>query len=109
MAAPKIRKGDTVKVIAGKDLGAQGRVLVVFPQKSKVIIEGVNRVTRHEKLRMGRGRAGTQGGIIHKEGAIDISNVALVCANDGATRVGYRIDEDSGTKSRVCRKCGGEL
>ena len=104
----KIKKGDEVAVIAGKDVGAQGRVLEVLPRKRRVIIEGVNRVTRHEKVRMNR-RGGQEGGIEHKEAAIDISNVALVCPTDGPTRAGYRIEEGSGAKVRICRKCGTEL
>ena len=104
----KIRKGDQVAVIAGKDLGAQGRVLEVLVEKRKVIVEGVNRVTRHEKVRMNR-RGGQEGGIAHKENAVDMSNVALVCPTDGPTRAGYRIEEGTGAKVRVCRKCGTEL
>jgi large subunit ribosomal protein L24 len=105
--ALKVRKGDQVEVISGKDLGAQGRVLQVLPAKGKVIVEGVNRVTRHEKVRMNR-RGGQEGGIAHKEAPVDASNVALVCPTDGPTRVGFRID-DSGAKARVCKKCGTEL
>lgn len=103
----KVRKGDEVAVIAGKDLGARGRVLSVDPRKGRVIIEGVNQVTRHEKVRMNR-RGGQEGGIAHKEAAVDISNVALVCPNDGPTRAGVRIEGD-GTRVRVCKKCGTEL
>lgn len=102
----KIKKGDTVAVIAGKDLGAQGRVLEVIPKKNKVIVEAVARATRHEKIRMNR-RGTQEGGIAHKETAINISNVALVCPTDGPTRVGYKFD--GGTKVRICRKCGTEL
>jgi large subunit ribosomal protein L24 len=104
----KIRKGDEVEIIAGKDLGARGRVLEVIPKKGRIIIEGVNRVTRHEKISMSR-RGAQEGGIVHKEASIDISNVALVCPSDGPTRVGYRIDEATGGKARVCKKCGAEL
>lgn len=106
---PRIRKGDTVAVISGKDLGAQGRVLEVLPRKGKVIVEGIARATRHEKIRPSRGRGAQEGGITHKENPIDISNVALVCPTDGPTRIGYRIDDASGAKVRVCRKCGSEL
>lgn len=108
MPGVNIRKGDNVAIIAGKDLGAEGRVLEVLPKKGRVIVEGVNRVTRHEKIRMSR-RGAQEGGISHKEAAIDISNVALVCPTDGPIRVGYRIDEVSGAKVRVCTKCGTEL
>jgi large subunit ribosomal protein L24 len=104
----KIRKDDRVQVIAGTDVGAEGRVLEVLPRKGRVIVEGVNRVTRHEKVRMNR-RGGQEGGIAHKEAAIDISNVALLCPTDGPTRIGYRIEEGTGAKVRICRKCGTEL
>jgi large subunit ribosomal protein L24 len=104
----KIRKDDRVQVIAGKDVGAEGRVLEVLPRKGRVIVEGVNRVTRHEKVKMNR-RGGQEGGIAHKEAAIDISNVALLCPTDGPTRIGYRIEEGTGAKVRICRKCGTEL
>ena len=107
MVKPNIRKGDRVAIISGKDSGAEGRVLEVIPKKSRVIVEGVNQVTRHEKVRMNR-RGTQEGGITHKEAALDISNVALICPTDGPTRVGYRVDE-SGTKLRVCAKCRTEL
>ncbi len=103
----KIRKGDTVAIIAGKDVGAQGRVLEVIPRKNRVLVEAVNRVTKHDKVRMNR-RGTQEGGIAHKEAAIDLSNVALVCPTDGPTRAGYRI-EANGAKVRICKKCGAEL
>lgn len=106
MPGLSIRKGDRVAMIAGKDMGAEGRVLAVLPKKRKVIVEGVNRVTRHEKVRPNR-RGGQEGGIQHKEAAIDISNVALVCPTDGPTRVGRRVED--GASVRICRKCGTEL
>ena len=105
--ALKIRKGDEVAVISGKDLGARGRVLSVDPKRGRVLVEGVNQITRHEKVRMNR-RGGQEGGIAHKEAPVDLSNVALVCPTDGVARVGYRIEGD-GTKVRVCKKCGAEL
>jgi large subunit ribosomal protein L24 len=103
---PKIRKGDRVAVIAGKDLGAEGSVLQVLPRKNKVLVEGINQVTRHEKVRMSR-RGAQEGGITHKEAAINLSNVALICPTDGPTRVGFRLE--GGAKVRVCKKCGTEL
>ena len=103
----KIKKGDQVQVIAGKDLGAQGRVLQVIPKKQKVLVEGVNQVTRHERIRVNR-KGGQEGGITHKEAPIALSNVALLCPTDGPTRAGYKID-GGGAKVRVCRKCGTEL
>jgi large subunit ribosomal protein L24 len=107
MPAVKIKRGDQVVVIAGKDVGAQGRVLEVIPKKRRVIVEGVNRNTRHEKIRMNR-RGAQEGGITHKEGPIHISNVAVVCPTDGHARLGYRID-GSGAKIRICKKCGVEV
>ena len=104
----KIRKGDRVAVISGKDLGLEGRVIEVIPSKGRVMVEGVNRVTRHEKVRMNR-RGSQEGGIAHKEAPIDISNVALVCPTDGPTRAGYKFEEGTGAKVRVCKKCGSEL
>jgi len=104
----KIRKGDEVVIIAGKDKGAKGRVLDVLPRKNKVIVEAVNRVTRHEKLRMSR-RGGQEGGIQHKEAAIDLSNVALIDPDDKKpVRVGVRLNED-GTKDRVAKRSGSDL
>lgn len=108
MPKTRIRKGDEVIVIAGKDKGAKGRVLEVLPRKNKVIVEAVNRVTRHEKLRMSR-RGGQEGGIQHKEAAIDLSNVALVDPDDKKrVRVGFRTNDD-GTKSRVSKRSGSDL
>jgi large subunit ribosomal protein L24 len=103
-----IRRGDRVQVIAGKDLGAEGRVLAVQPRKRKVVVEGINRVTRHEKIRPNR-RGGQEGGIQHKEAPVDLSNVALICPSDGATRAGTRVDDASGARVRVCVKCGAEI
>ena len=103
-----VRRGDRVRMIAGKDLGAEGRVLAVQPRKGKVVVEGINRVTRHEKIRPNR-RGGQEGGIQHKEAPVDLSNVALICPTDGATRTGTRIDDSSGSRVRVCVKCGAEI
>jgi large subunit ribosomal protein L24 len=104
----RIRKGDEVIVIAGKDKGAKGRVLEVLPRQNKVVVEAVNRVTRHEKLRMSR-RGGQEGGIQHKEAPIHLSNVALIDPDDKKpVRVGFRVNND-GTKSRVTKRSGSDL
>ena len=100
----KLRKGDRVRVIAGKDLGKDSEIMRVIPETNRVIVEGVNIAKKHQR----QTRATMQGGIIDKDMPLDVSNVALVCPKDGATRVGYKIS-DSGEKSRICRKCGGEL
>ena len=98
----KLRKGDHVKVLAGKDIGSDGVISRVLPN-DMVIVDGVNMVKRHTKP---RGQV-MQGGIIDKEMPIHISNVALICSC-GPTRVGYKID-DEGNKTRVCKKCGKGL
>ena len=104
----KIKKGDTVAVIAGKDLGTHGRILEVLPKKNRVIVEGVNRQTRHKKITMDR-RGAQTGGIEHAEAPISASNVALICPTDGPTRAGYRVEEGTGAKVRICKKCGAEI
>lgn len=104
----KVRKGDRVHVRTGKDAGKQGRVIAVFPKENKVLVEGVNTVKRHEKVRPAKGRGGQEGGIVSKDLPIRLPNVALVCGNCGPTRAGFRIEEN-GLKTRICRNCEGEL
>ena len=87
-----IKKGDTVKVIAGKDKGAEGKVIQVHREEQRVVVEGVNRVKKHTKVVNQGGRAGTTGGIITTEAPIHVSNVMLVEGN-GVTRVGFRRDD----------------
>src|ERR1044071_1827035 len=84
-----IKKGDTVKVIAGSDKGAEGKVIAVLRDEDRVIVEGVNRVKRHTKVINQGGRAGTTGGIVTQEAPIHISNVMLV-AGKGTTRIGFK-------------------
>ena len=92
-----IKKGDTVKVIAGRDKGAEGKVIQVLREEQRVIVEGVNRVKKHTKVVNQGGRAGNTGGIITAEAPIHVSNVILV-EGDAVTRVGYR--RDAVTKRR---------
>jgi large subunit ribosomal protein L24 len=100
--ALKIRKGDTVQVIAGDDKGKTGRVLSVDEVKQRVVIEKVNLVKRHTKAR----RQGTQSGIIEKEAPIHLSNVLLFDAKSGrGSRVGVRVLPD-GTRERIARRSG---
>ena len=97
----KIKKDDNVVVISGRDKGKQGKVLRVFPTEARAIVQGVHIARRHTKPRMG-----DPGGIIEKEGAIHISNVAHVDPKSGKpTRVGYKFLED-GRKVRVARRSG---
>jgi large subunit ribosomal protein L24 len=101
----KIRKGDKVRVLTGKDKGREANVVHVLPRVGKVIVENVNIAKRHTKPR----QAGSPGGIIEKPMPLDASNVALINPRDGKpTRVGYRIDND-GNKVRVCKRTGDDL
>ena len=103
----KIKKGDTVVVIAGKDKGAKGKVIAAYPRRDKVLVEGVNRMKKHEKIRTTQ-RGSKTGGIVTQEAPIHISNVQLVDSEGKPTRVGFRID-DSGQKIRVARSTGKDL
>ena len=101
----KLKKGDRVKVLQGKDRGQTGTITRVLPKENRVIVDGVNVAKRHQRAT----RATMQGGIIDKDMPVPVSTVALVCPHcDKATRIGYRFD-DRGAKIRICRKCGGDL
>ena len=105
MAGLKIRKGDRVVVLQGKDRGKQGNVTRVLPKDGKVIVDGINVAKKHQKAT----RATMQGGIIDKDMPIPVSNVALVSPGDGKpTRIGYRFD-DKGNKIRICRRTGVDI
>ena len=104
----KIRTGDTVEVIAGKDIGVRGRVLRVDPKKNRVVVERVNIVRKHQRPQQA-GRSQIQPGIIEFEAPINLSNVMLVCPHtDRPTRVGFRVADD-GTKIRVSRRSGQDI
>jgi len=100
----RLREGDKVKVIAGKDAGKESRIVRVMPRTNEIIIEGVNTAKKHQRP---RGQT-MQGGIIDKDMPIDSSNVMIICADCGPTRVGYSFDAE-GIKHRTCVKCGGDL
>lgn len=100
----KLKKGDTVMVIAGKDAGKESKISKVLPDKGKVLVQGVNTAKRHTKPT----GATMQGGIIDKDMPIAVSNVMIVCEKCGPTRIGHRFDDD-GRKHRTCVKCGGDL
>ena len=104
MSGLKLKKGDRVRVRSGKDRGKEGEIMRVLPKVNKVIVEGVNVAKKHQRST----RATMQGGIIDKDMPMAASAVAIVCPNDGPTRIGYRVDAQ-GNKTRICRKCGGEL
>ena len=99
-----VKKNDTVVVLSGKDKGKQGKVLSVDPKAGKVVVEGINVATRHQKPR----RQGEEGGIIRKETPLYACKVMTVCPKcSKATRVAHKIAD--GKKSRVCKHCGAEL
>ena len=99
-----IKKDDKVVVLSGKDKGKQGKILVSDPKAAKVIVEGVNVATKHQKPR----KQGEEGGIIKVETPIYAAKVQLVCPKCGkGVRVGYKMDGDK--KIRVCKKCGAEI
>jgi len=96
-----VKKNDLVMVITGKDAGKKGKVLVAMPKENRVVVEGVNMVTRHVRPRT----AQQQGGRIVSEGAIHASNVMVVCPKCGVpTRTGHKV-LDNNQKVRVCKKC----
>jgi large subunit ribosomal protein L24 len=100
----KLRKGDEVEVLSGKDRNKRGVIMRVLPKDNRVIVEGINVAKKHQR----QTKARVRGGIIDKDMPVHISSVALVCSRDGAVRVGYQIKDD-GTKVRVCKRCGREL
>lgn len=103
----KIKKGDTVQIISGKDKGAKGKVIQSFPQRERVLVEGVNRMKKHTKV--SRTERGAQsGGIVTQEAPIHVSNVMVVDSEGTPTRVGYRIGED-GKKVRISRRNGKDI
>ena len=103
----RIKKDDTVRVIAGKDRGKEGRVIRYLPREDRVLVEGINVATKHR--RMQTTRAGAQeGGIVHEEAPLQASNVMPICPSCGApTRVGVTYVD--GEKNRFCRKCEAEF
>jgi large subunit ribosomal protein L24 len=99
-----IKRNDTVKVIAGRDKGKQGRVLRVFPARGKVLVEHVMTVKKHVRPNPQRN---IKGGIAEQESPISISNVMVVCPTCGPARVGHEVQGDK--RVRICRKCNGPL
>jgi large subunit ribosomal protein L24 len=100
MQEKRLKKGDTVKVIAGKEKGKSGKILSTIPAKQRVVVEKINLIKKHQ-----RPDAKGKGGIVEKEGPIHISNVMYLCDKCGSgVRIGYKILDD-GKKARVCAKC----
>ena len=100
----RIKKGDTVQVLSGKDKGKTGEVLEIQPKTNKVVVKGLNIIKKQSKPR----KQGEEGGILSMEGAMHVAKVNVVCPKCGkATKVGY--SEEKGEKVRVCKKCGAKL
>ena len=103
----KIGKGDTVLVISGPDKGAKGKVIEAYPQRDKVLVEGVNRIKKHV-ANSAPERGAESGGIVTQEAPIHVSNVMVVDSDGNPTRIGYRFDED-GKKIRVSKRNGKDI
>jgi len=113
----KVKKGDTVLVIAGKDKGAKGKVIQAYPERDRVLVEGVNRIKKHTRVSQNQ-RGAQSGGIVTQEAAIHVSNVMVVDADGTPTRIGKKLVEGEvaadGTKAksrrvRISRKSGKEI
>jgi len=100
----KIKKGDTVLVVSGKDKGKKGKILKAFPTERKVLIESVNLKKRHQKPK----KTGAKGQIIQKPAPIDVSNVKIICSKcNKPARVGYKVIDNK--KHRICKKCNKQI
>ena len=107
----KVKKGDTVLVIAGKDKGAKGKVIQAYPTKDRVLVEGVNRIKKHTRVTTTQ-RGAQSGGIVTQEAAIHVSNVMVVDSDGKPTRVGKKVvkaEDGTATRVRVARRTGKEL
>ena len=103
----KVKKGDTVVVIAGKDKGAKGKVIQAYPTRDRVLVEGVNRIKKHTRVSQNQ-RGAQSGGIVTQEAPIHVSNVMVVDSDGKPTRVGKKTTDD-GKRVRVSRRSGKEI
>ena len=104
----KVHKGDTVLVIAGKDKGAKGKVIQAFPERNRVLVEGVNRIKKHT-ANSANERGASSGGIVTQEAPIHVSNVMVVDSDGTPTRVAIRVDEESGKRVRISKRNGKDI
>jgi large subunit ribosomal protein L24 len=104
----KVHKGDTVLVIAGKDKGAKGKVLQAYPDRNRVLVEGVNRIKKHTPVSTTQ-RGARSGGIVTQEAPIHVSNVMVVDSDGKPTRIGYRVDEETGKRVRISKRNGKDI
>ena len=104
----KVKKNDTVLVIAGKDKGAKGKVLKVYPERDRVLVEGVNAIKKHTAISSNQ-RGAQSGGIVTQEAPIHVSNVMVVDSDGKPTRIGYRADEETGKRVRISKRNGKDI
>ncbi|RFD24316.1 50S ribosomal protein L24 [Mycobacterium uberis] len=104
----KVHKGDTVLVISGRDKGAKGKVLRAYPSRSRVLVEGVNRIKKHTAISTNQ-RGAQSGGIVTQEAPIHVSNVLVVDSDGKPTRIGYRVDEETGKRVRISKRNGRDI
>ena len=104
----KVHKGDTVLVISGKDKGAKGKVIQAYPARNKVLVQGVNRIKKHTAISSNE-RGAQSGGIVTQEAPIHVSNVMVVDSDGDATRIGYRVDEETGKRVRISKRNGKDI
>jgi large subunit ribosomal protein L24 len=104
----KVHKGDTVLVVSGKDKGAKGKVIQAYPTRDKVLVEGVNRIKKHTAISTNQ-RGAQSGGIVTQEAAIHVSNVMVVDSDGKPTRIGYRVDEETGKRVRISKRNGKDI
>jgi large subunit ribosomal protein L24 len=104
----KVHKGDTVLVVSGKDKGAKGKVIQAFPERNRVLVEGVNRIKKHT-AQSANERGASSGGIVTQEAPIHVSNVMVVDSDGKPARVGYREDSETGKRVRVSKRNGKDI
>ena len=104
----KVHKGDTVLVISGKDKGAKGKVIQAYPDRNRVLVEGVNRIKKHTAVSTNQ-RGAQSGGIVTQEAPIHVSNVMVVDSDGKPARIGYRLDEETGKRVRISKRNGKDI
>jgi large subunit ribosomal protein L24 len=104
----KVHKGDTVLVVSGKDKGAKGKVIEAYPARNRVLVQGVNRIKKHT-AQSANERGASSGGIVTQEAPIHVSNVMVVDSDGNPTRVGYRVNEETGKRVRISKRNGKDI
>jgi large subunit ribosomal protein L24 len=104
----KVHKGDTVLVVSGKDKGAKGKVIQAFPDRNRILVQGVNRIKKHT-AQSANERGASSGGIVTQEAPIHVSNVMVVDSDGNPTRVGYRVNEETGKRVRISKRNGKDI